>query len=386
MNDGMLHIDINIGTPVSRKDLISDIRELQSGSKKGKKKRSDIPVDDDFRLGSLPEKKKKKKDKPKKKKTDTEFVAFGTLGENLDDVEIDEEDGDSRLIDFDSMFDREEDDLEDSIISSERGKYSKRKQDENPFKKEFAEEMTLLYNVYDEVKVFAKDIEKRYKATTNAASRVRGANKYAGDLTEAMLNTLKMKADITKDIIFLKKTQAELNFKREAKENKSSESLSSDAIATRYMQQILSHGRNEFIQGMSNRGGASSAGDDHDSELDSVIAEFEERKQGYTSYEMDVYGDMIDERLENEDNPMRSPNGTKYIQYENEKPRIVIRRCVDTNEWEFVALNKDNQLLPDYPLPNRADCGNITFSDTDNHAKDERGRGYDVIDFFSEDL
>lgn len=382
----MLHIEINTGEPISRKNLISDIRELQTNAKGNKKKRTEIPEDDGFRLGALPKKKKKKKDKSKKKKTDTGFVAFGTLGENFDDVETTEEDEGSRLIDFDSIFEGEDDDLEDSIISSERGKYSKRKKDENPFKKEFAEEMTLLYSVYDEVKDFGKDIEKRYKAATSAASRVRGANKYTGDLTEAMLNTLKMKADITKDIIFLKKTQAELNFKREAKDNKSNESQSTDAIATRYMQQILSHGRNEFIQGMSNRGGVGNAGDEHDDEITSAIAEFEERKNGYSPYEMDIYADMLEERLDSEDNPMRSPEGTKYIQYEHEKPRIVIKRCIDTNDWEFVALNKDNQILPDYPLPDPALSGTVTFSDSDNYAKDERGRGYEVIDYFSEDL
>lgn len=377
--DETIFVSFTTDEPISRKNLISDIKELQkTSSRKSLEDSIDTPA---FSIAKT-EKKKQKKPKKKNKVKEPDFITFGGSGLSLDEVDYDDI-ANKELIDIEEIFygNEEDDDLEYEIINKERNKYDKRKKDDNPFKKEFAEEMTLLYGIYDDVNKFSKEIESRYKQVSGA--KVRGANKYAGDLTEAMLSAFNMKLSVTKEIVGLKKTQADLNFKREAKDKNNNAANSTEAIATQYFQNVLKHGRSDFINTMNSRSGGSGISD-HD-EFDDAISRIENEKMMYTDHENDEILDMIENRLETEGNPMRSAEGSAYIAYENRDVKPVIKRCIDTNEWDFIAVDRDGQVVNGYPLPNPEKIGKIKFSDDGRFATDERGRSYKVFEYYSDD-
>ena len=50
----------------------------------------------------------------------------------------------------------------------------------------------------------------------------------------------------------------------------------------------------------------------------------------------------IESRLDNEENNFRSEEGNRYIAYEKYEPKILVKRNVDTGDWHFIAVSKDN--------------------------------------------
>jgi hypothetical protein len=324
-----------------------------------------------FMLSSLG-KKEKKKDKKKKKKgkfADVELMSEGDLNNVSDPAELredeDEPDNSDNLIDIDEIFREDDDDSVGDKIIDEQGKgYEKLKKEENPYKKEFAEELTLLYNLLKETNEFSKELEKKYKSLDS--SKVRGVSKYVVELAEAVLASKTNKLSIMKEIANIKKTIADLKIKTEKDTNKGASGPNSpEYIASAYLKNVLKYGRNRFIQDFgTNSVGAHADEDDEDD----LVTKIERTRAGITGTysnddEYDRFNKIIEDRLENAENPFRSDAGSKYIEYENSGVKIWIKKCIDTGEWEFVALDKNQQQIFDYPIPTRRDTGKIRFSE-----------------------
>jgi hypothetical protein len=369
---------INIDMPIQRGSLISEIKALPKITAPPKKKKEPVPEVEPIILSSIGGK-KKKKDKKKKKKDN----GLGFLG--LEDVDMSQPEDDysfvqdDNLIDIDAILNREDDDEDDTgemIIDEQKRSYEKRKKDENPFKKEFAEELTLLYELLDDMNKLSKELDKKYK--TLEGSKVRGVSKYTNDHVINMLSAKTSKLQIIKEINNLKKVIADLKIKQDGKINGgaagSAESV--DVLASKYFQNVLKFGRNNFVKEF----GGSGSRNEVDDDVDDLVLQIENNKAGYNPDEEEDFQRLIDERLDSENNPFRSNAGTKYIEHENRGVKIVIKRCIDTNDWEFIALDKDNIQVYDYPVPNRREVGKVKFND--NYATDERGRSYKVIEYF----
>lgn len=374
---------ININLPGEKEDLISGIKSLHATAPAPSKKKKVIEEEaEPVLLSSLKPKKEKKKKKKKKVSDDLEFMASGHLAkiDEMDEIIASEESGEipeDNLIDLDEIFyEQEDEDDDDKIVDEQRRSYKKRKSDENEFKKEFAEEVTLLYGLLDDVTKFGKELDKKYKATEG--SKARGASKNINELISNIISTKTSRLQIIKEITSVKKTIADLKIKVDAKSAKSDAGEGSpEYLANHYIQNILKMGRNNFIKQV---GG--SRQEEQDDVIDDAVASIQSQKDGYSDFEEEGYMDEIENRLSSAENPFRSMNGSKYIEYENRGVKICIKRCIDTNEWEFVAIDRDNQEVYDYPLPNRRDVGKVKFSDDSTYATDERGRSYKVIEYF----
>lgn len=374
----MVHIDI----PIKKGTLIDEIKSFTDSSAKIRKmqpKKKEKIVDDGFMMSSIGSKKKDKTKKKKSKELDLEFMTSGEVStvSTMDDNENFTPLSDDNLIDMDEIFyrDDEEESIGEGIIGEQRNNYSNLKRQENVYKKEFAEELTLLYNLLDEVNKFGKDLEKKYKIMDS--SRARGMSKYSNDMIINILQSKTSKLHIMKEIANIKKVVADLKIKEDGK-NKADGSQgpqSTEYLAASYFQNVLKYGRNNFITGITNGGEADS--------YDDIVSKIEDRKTGYNEDEIDDLQDLIDERLDSDDNPFRTESGSKYIEHENLGVKIQIKKCIDTGEWEFIAVDRDGQQVFDYPLPKRKDVGKIKFSSDGKYASDERGRSYGVFEYYS---
>lgn len=363
------YYNIEIVTEDSRKSILDEMKSLSNFSVK--KQRKNDMESEPLLVTDITSKKKEKSKKPKKKKKSLLSGVFDEepIEDGKSQYEIDEE----ALLDVDLiMREIEEEELDDSIIGEQKKNYKKNKKDNNDFKKEFADELALLYNLLDETSKFGKSLEKDLSQLKG--SKVRGVSKYTNDLTELILTSKQNKLNILKEITSVKKTIADLKMKADAKDKqKDTGTNSPEYLASAYLRNILNHGRTDFISSLSNNpvesdGAPMVPGNDY---MD------DEDDDKYTQFMMD--------RLDQDDNPYRSSEGSKYIEYENDDVKLHVKKCIDTGEWEFIALNKHGKQIYDYPVPSKRDAGRMKFSDDGNYATDSKGRMYNVIEYFLPD-
>lgn len=368
----MLYIDIQME---DENDLISGIKSLQGMQNRSVKKEDEIEESTPLLISSV---KKKKKDKKKKKKKNG----------SLDDAPITVFDSTGVLLDVDAIIDEMEgvdEDISDSIVGEQRKGYDKLKKGENAYKKEFAEEITMLYDLLDETNKFGKDLDKLFKSAQG--SKARGMSKYTADTAAAILSTKQNKLQIIKEIASIKKTIQDLNLKAEAK-NKSKDDSSGEVAAAAYLSSIVKYGRNNFLKAVDEDGNPTAES------IASMVnnadrgnnEEHDEYEDYYLDDELEQYDELISNRLEEEGNPFRTGLGNKYIENEIRGVNIAIKKCIDSGDWEFIALDKDQQQIFDYPLPSKETIGRIKFSGDNRYATDKLGRSYKVIEYFSDEL
>lgn len=341
-----------------------------------------------------PKKEKKKKDKEKKKKKDEtpsvdfDFSLISNQGDPNGGIDIDVDLNDV----IDELFDEDGNPIADPIIDEQRKGYKKRKNDKNPYKKEFAEEMTLLYDVYSDVSGLAKELEKSVKSTQN--SRVRGTSKNFNETISNLISARSTQLQILKEMTSVKKTIADLRLKEEAKKGNNDDNKNQSLLASNYLQQVLNAGRNNFVQQIrgttrpgflvdsylpSDSDSDDGYGDDDSPVRAGTLEEFSGVVPGYTDDEEVEMNEYLLHRLEEEGNPFRSDDGDKLIQYEKRGVEVCIKRDLSTGEYEFIAVDRDNQIVHDYPLP--SSTGKIKFNG--HNATDRYGVIYKVIEYDS---
>lgn len=357
-------IEIRLGISEKKSSLIDDIMSLSTN------KSLELLEDSSLILSEMGlEKSEKKKKKKKSKKS--------SIMKNSDwDIENSEEDENKPNImdlieDFHRRGEESEKEEDEKIIKEQKGNYQKLKNDKT-FKKDFAEELTILYNLLDESTKLSKDMEKDYNGLKGG--KVRGISKYINDLGALVLNSKQSRLAIVKEITNIKKTIADLDLKLNKIENngKGKEGESSPELySAAYLKNILNYGRQDFIN--------KCKGDIQDDSMDMV-----EKIRTYglppSDEEYDFYADEIEDRLSKSD--YRSEESNKYIEYENRNVTISIKKCVDTGEWEFVALDKNNTQIYDYPLPSKRSAGRMKFSNDGRYATDSQGIMYNVIEYY----
>lgn len=366
---------IEIYTEDSQKpSLIDGIKSLQT-LKTPKKEEDDPPI----MISNI--KKEKKDKKPKKKKS---VLIFDDL--DISDTSYDESDNkkskqeidEDILLDVESiMREREEydEDIEGDLTTKGKKGYKDLKKNKNNYKKEFAEELTLLYSLLEDTNKFGKSLEKDLNSLKG--SKVRGVSKYTNELAQLVLTAKQNKLNILKEINATKKTIADLTIKAEAKTNTDDSKNSPEHLASAYFKNVLMHGRGNFIDNMTNTDLPQSY--DYDDDYDDMINQIEAKNE---ETDEDIYNRILTERLNASGNPHRSVAGTKYIEYENRGVKLYVKKCVDTGEWDFVAIDRNKQQIDDYPVPTKREAGRMKFSDDGSYATDSKGRIYNVIEYF----
>ena len=260
--------------------------------------------------------------------------------------------------------------ISEKLTRKGKGSYNKFKEDENEFKKEFAEELTMLYDLLDDANKFNKKLIKKYDSIDG--SKAKGTSKYLNDLIASVLTSNTNKLQIIKEITNLKKTIQELKIKSDGKyakmENGSLESQAND-----FFSNIMSVGRNNFISALNGdemQFMDTEYSSDTDIEYANTLPDVQEEIH-----------DRINERLLNEDS-LRSTEAEKYIIYENLQPEYKILRSAMDNSWEVIAVDKDGHRIHDYPVPSKKDLGRMKFSADGNFATDAYGRSYKVIEHY----
>ena len=346
-------------TPNTTLDMINEIKSLKDSTIEVKREEKDPIILTNVVSDIAAKKKEKKKKKKEKKKIESESNKTVDIDADILDIES---------FIRDNLADEEA--IDESIISTQKKGYNRLKKSKNEYKKEFSEELTLLYNLLDETSTFGKQLEKDLQAIRG--TKVRGVTKYSNDLAELVLTSKQNKLSILKEIAGIKKTIADLKLKADAKNNKNDDvENSNEQLASFYLKNILNHGRSEFINNMTN---------DSSNAIDF-------RPYGDNSYQddEDMLFNELESRLEYSSNPNRSDEGNKYIEYENRGVHIYIKKCIDTGEWEFVAIDKNKQQIYDYPLPAKRDVGRVRFSDDGTYATDAQGRMYKVLEYYLPD-
>lgn len=368
---------ININMPDNETSIVDQIDALMAIPKAPPKKSKYIEEDDSHTSLSSIKKSSKKKEKKKNKKKSllSDTFLMDSTEEEIDRVVKSDEM--EMLLDVDELLkERDEDDrgIDDDIIGKGKSSYKKLKKNENDFKKEFAEEITLLYALLDESSKLSKSLEKDYNDIRG--SKTRGISKYTNELGELVLSSKKSRLDVIKEIVAIKKTIADLKIKADGKKAVDEGEKSPERLASAYFKQLLQHGR---------VGGGKASFDDEEEE------EFLSRETmlsgGYYD-EMDEIPmsitDKLENRLQNEPG-LRSEEGSKYIEYENRGVKIFVKKCIDTGEWEFIALDKYDQQIDDYPLPTKKSAGRMKFSDDGTYCTDSLSRMYKVIEYYLPD-
>ena len=366
----MLIIDIDIDKKSKSTSLISDLKALTPYS-------PDSIQEDDFQeeisfnkivKGNKKKKKDKKKGKKKKKNDDVELLS------DIDDSNEEKQVDEFRFIDLEELLDEErEEDIEGDIVGVQKKNYDKLKKEENPYKKEFAEELTLLYNLLDELNKYNKKLEKKYDVMDN--QKTRGMSKYTMDMAASILQGKTSKLQVIKEIASIKKTIADLKLKHDNKNKENSSALSHDALAVSYLQNIIKHGRSSFVTTLTK----------NDESEDVQIEGWDLDMSPGEASQYENYQNIIEDRLSNETNRYRdSEDGDTYIRYENAGVKLYIKRYIDSGEWEMVALDKNKQQIFDYPIPDRDSLGKMTFTDDGTFAADKYGRTYKVIEIINE--
>lgn len=356
---------------VGDKKQSSIMEELQSLSKLQTKELSISDI-----KKNVTKKKKTNGEKKKKKKGISSQLFEGTFITDSEDIlENIEDDGNEVMDEFMSLVDLYEEaeaSIEEGIIDEQKQSYEKLKKQDNPYKKEFAEELTILYNLLDEYNKFSKKIEKDFDAING--SKTRGMSKYTNDLLASVLNAKNGKLAVIKEIASLKKTIADLKIKEDSKKDKAenSQQQGTEFLAASYFKNIMNYGRKNFISDITNR-------NLNDSD------EYDKNVFGAYNTDDEDFDSLLEERLGSEENPFRTNDGSKFIEYENRGVKIFVKRCIDTGDWEFIALDRDQQQILDYPVPDRKKVGKVKFSEDGSYATDERGRSYKVIEYYSPD-
>lgn len=393
----MLYINIDPDDSYKKKKLIGNISELCSEHKESSFNLSNLASLD---MDINKEDKKKKSKKKKKKKSSLSSLSAMREDSVMGDDDIDL----SGLSDIDAekltfLISEGEDNIADIIIGEGRD-YDKYKKSNDKLEERFGSELTFLYDLLGELNDFGKKLDEQFKFVSG--SKARGMSKTSNDLTANIISNKKAKLDIVKEIATIKKVIEELKYKNNAALAKASgggvgsSGNDNDATAASFMSNIMKMGRNNFLNALDEQDENYSSYNidkalnrltsDNDNDWNDDNKSDNNFDKYYDDDEIEEIDDLIDKRLQEEDYAYRTEAGDKYILYENQQPKIIVKKCIDTGEWHFIAVNKDNQEIVGYPLPDEETIGKMKFSADGNIATDKYGRTYRVIEYYSEIL
>lgn len=235
------------------------------------------------------------------------------------------------------------------------GKKKKKKKDKDKneptdYKKEFETEAALLRNLMVDQSHFVESLQKEYDFLRSNKSSSRGINKNMTDLIANITSGRNLITQLVEKQVSLKKTIADLSMK-ERKELSGTigdvENLSD--FASSYLKRMIDERRQILT------GGSTEVGD-------------------YSIAEM---ADILNDNLTTDGNYEDRPEEVeKYLEYEDRNVTIwVYMNQNDIDDYEFVALDEDNEEISDYPLPGK---NKLSVNRSTNIATDTFGQKYPI--------
>lgn len=298
-----------------------------------------------------------KKKKKKKKKKDSDVLEL-IRGETRA-YAIKNGDEEQQVEDLEDLCEiLENSDPEDFSTGIIRANKTTKKNSENEFRKEFNDDIALLYDLLESLKSLDNDLSVKFDQI--AGKNVRGISKYVIDLAAQLLNCKSNQANVIRQITMIKESAEKLKISNE-KNHPDNNGNNIEFTASAILNRIMSGGRKNFI-------------DQLDSGSYSISSDIQ------PSYD-DEFADQITNGLSGVENE-QSEELNKYVKYQSLEPKIMIEKNIDSGDWRFIAMGKDEQEIDDYPLPEKDDLG-ITFTDDGEYGTDKYGRRYKVISTFS---
>lgn len=243
--------------------------------------------------------------------------------------------------------------FEDGTIS---GKRRKKKQKKNAkgvelvdYKKELEPEMALYRNLLMDQNRFTESLQQEYDKITSSKSTARGVSKQITDLIKNITEARALSMQLVEKNVNAKKAIADLTIKQKKELGTELESGGDMSdVGSSFMKQILS-GRNQmFMEG--------EAAD---------VSDFSED---------DMISSLDDIEIDNDD---RYEETEKYLKYENKNVTVnVVITDDDVENYCFVAMDEDGEIIDDYPLPEKT---GLSINRSTNIATDTYGEKYVII-------
>ena len=234
------------------------------------------------------------------------------------------------------------------------GKKKKKKKSKNgltDFGKEFDPEMRTLKSLLIRQNEFVDKLESDYNSSIKQKSQARGIGKFTNDLISNLNTARSTSLSITKEIISLKKSIADLKMKEKKELGLGlDENGDVSGYASGILKQLMSGDRKSIV-----------------GDTDISIEDSDEFSIG-----SDIHESMINA----DDYVERSDESQKYLQYEGSNIKVKINLHPD-DTYEFFAVDEDNNVIPDYPLP--SPDTQVSFNRSTGRGRDQYGVDYELV-------
>lgn len=352
---------------MSKRDFLD---ELDSLCKKDtvflqpkKKEETKIDVKKESEEVTEVSKKGKKKGKKKKKSEfdDNDLLAMDEFILNKKD-----EEGDTLSDLIEKAIDEAEaeDSYSKKIVKRQKGKYKgKGKTD---FEEQFTDVLGLLYDEYDKYMELDKELEAITKNLVG--NKTRGMSKYAMDALSTRISNKGNGLQIIKEISATKKKIADLQLALDkTKVNVNDGEFNPENIASAYFSKIQEMGRNNFMNQLNSS-----------QSLEMPPTSYNDAE--YASIESEEEMPDMDDILNEREDLYRDEEQELRIKYDNIGAKVVVIRNPNDMSWYFAALDKDDNVIEDYPLPDPDTCGTVRFSKDGTRMMDGNGESYKVYE------
>ena len=235
------------------------------------------------------------------------------------------------------------------LVGGKKKKKKKQKEGEPVnYQKEFAPEISLLHNLLGQQTKFVNALQRDYDSIADRKSTNRYNTKNLNDLIANITSARSLASQIVDKQVSVKKLISELTLKQKKELGVGNVDSNLNDYASSFLKQMIGDRR-----ALSGDYGPSEITDYNDEELTDQL-----------SNALSDYEEINDETMQ-------------YLKYENQKVNIcVVIHNNNPEDYSFVALDADNQEIPDYPLPMQS---KLTINYNTNIATDSYGEKYHVL-------
>ena len=240
-------------------------------------------------------------------------------------------------------------------IANKKKKKKKKKNKEGElvdYKQEFEPEMALYKNLLVDQNRFTESLQREYDAIKSVKSSARGVNKQLSDLIENINGARQLSMQLVEKNVNTKKMIAELGMKQKKEMGGVLDGDNLAEFGSSYLKNLLQE-RNAILS----------------NETQNNITEYSED---------DMYGELANLTILDDDGNETDSDADKYLQYENVQAQVYVEidEDKDIQEYEFVVKDNESNVIDDYPLPIHS---NITINRSTNIATDAYGNKYPII-------
>lgn len=179
--------------------------------------------------------------------------------------------------------------------------------------------------------------------------------KSLADLLSAKVSMANAKLSAIKELSAIQKTKYDINLKMKASRNEDGQN--SGFAASQAIQKLLSVGRNNLVD----------MDDDYQSvgDMDAGDATFDDgRPETAIARAMDV--------------PIAETDGDKFVEHEGEGVEYVLDIDDETDTRQIYAVDKNGDIVPDYPLPSNPEKLSFSINEAAGEATDQLQRRYRI--------